>query len=49
MLATYRCLHCAHEWSKPPARKVSDGSGSDCPKCGSLYVKWTNYEREFKR
>ena len=40
-LAHNRCHACGHEWT--------DGVGvraehHRCPKCGSLYWKWTNFD-----
>jgi rubrerythrin len=38
-LAHYRCVRCGHEWRQKPAPVT-------CPKCGSLYVRWVNYNNE---
>ena len=35
----YRCTKCQHTFSLPSPPT----SGTDCPSCGNLYVKWTNY------
>ena len=40
-LASYRCLRCNHDWRERPSFKV------ECPNCGELYVKWTNYDHDF--
>lgn len=37
-LAKYRCCRCGYTWKQQPAPV-------ECPKCRSLYVEWTNYER----
>ena len=42
LTAGFVCLACAHGWSG------SSGSVS-CPKCGHLYVKWTNYDAMVER
>ncbi len=34
--AQYRCRKCGHEWTQRAAPV-------DCPKCGHLYVDWTNH------
>lgn len=34
--ALYECVRCRHQWGQRPARVT-------CPKCGSLYVNWLNY------
>lgn len=49
-LAEYKCLNCNHEWSKmieggPMLLKYPHSD--HCPKCGSLILKWTNYETDF--
>ena len=40
--ARYKCLSCRFEWDQ----KARD---ADCPLCGYLYVKWVNYEKDFKK
>lgn len=37
-LASYRCLACGHEWSQPARWDA------ECQRCGSLYLKWVNYD-----
>lgn len=52
-LAEYRCLSCGHKWAEqvpkiqpsPPFKTGAD----PCPKCGHLYVKWTNFEKDFAK
>lgn len=35
-LAEYDCLRCQKKWQQKPAP-------TQCPFCGHLYVRWTNY------
>lgn len=42
MTAHYQCLKCKYEWDANPGMQK-------CPKCGNLYVKWTNYAEFEKR
>lgn len=37
VLAKYRCMACGFEWEQRPSQVI-------CPKCGHLYVRWTNYD-----
>jgi hypothetical protein len=41
MLAKNRCAACSHEWQDRP---VGFAIHPACPKCGSLYWEWTNYD-----
>ena len=34
--AFFVCLGCCYKWSSDPGSTM-------CPKCGHLYVKWSNY------
>lgn len=44
-VAEYECgCGCRWEW-----RKQHLGPPPACPRCGSLYFKWTNYEKDFVR
>lgn len=36
-IADYACLQCCPAWSEP-------AGPTECPSCGWLYVRWTNYE-----
>jgi Zn finger protein HypA/HybF involved in hydrogenase expression len=38
IIAENECLNCHHKWSDKPGPVT-------CPKCGSEYVKWLNYEQ----
>lgn len=38
----YECCRCKAKWSGPP------DSQTHCAHCGSLYVKWVNYESWLK-
>ena len=45
--AHYQCVHCQHMWWGLPAPQMPDGKGNPpakCPKCGSLYMTWLNFE-----
>lgn len=42
MIARNRCSKCAHEWRDSPMGFAAHYS---CPKCGSAYWVWTNYEK----
>jgi len=35
--ATYECCNCGSIWEGNP------GPQEKCSKCGSIYMKWTNY------
>jgi hypothetical protein len=49
-IAQYECLGCGYEWSEKIQPRTPDfTSGTDCKKCGNLYVKWTNYETAFRK
>lgn len=37
MNAHYECVRCGFSWDQKPAQVT-------CRKCGSLYVKWVNYQ-----
>ena len=52
--ALYRCWGCKHEWPGGPGQWDGVYNGGRpahprCPKCGSLYMTWLNYEKDFKR
>jgi DNA-directed RNA polymerase subunit RPC12/RpoP len=38
-LAHYKCLKCGYEWTTTPKLV-------ECPKCGHLYVKWVDYNKD---
>lgn len=38
-----RCTRCKHEWQDSPAGFAIQQA---CPKCGSVYWEWTNYESD---
>ena len=49
MIAKFRCMACAHEWSglpgpnkRPPHQRESNPD-TVCPACGSLYMAWLNF------
>lgn len=42
MNAKFRCLKCKHKWE-------SDPGPTQCPRCGHLWVKWTNYEEWYEQ
>lgn len=53
MIAEYQCTSCEFEWSV----EVEGGTmplkhekvhSSECPKCGSLYFKWVNFDKPNK-
>jgi anaerobic ribonucleoside-triphosphate reductase len=37
-----RCCNCGYEQSGCPP-----GPQPDCPKCGSLYIEWVDYEEGY--
>lgn len=41
-LAIYSCCRCPHTWQQPPGP-------TECPNCGFLYCRWTNYEKDFAK
>lgn len=41
-----RCSRCDHEWFDRP---VGFARHFECPKCGSLYWVWLDYERAARR
>ena len=43
-LKTEYRFDCGYEWSTPVTPHKTD-----CPKCGSKYYKWTNFEKDFKK
>jgi DNA-directed RNA polymerase subunit RPC12/RpoP len=47
MTARYHCLTCAHEWTEQTrGGSVATSHGpTACPRCGALWVRWTNYPR----
>jgi rRNA maturation endonuclease Nob1 len=38
IIAKYRCCKCNYEYDG------ISGPQNPCPRCGSLYLKWINYE-----
>lgn len=40
--ARNRCAQCGHEWRDRP---VGFARHYECPRCGSLYWEWLNYDR----
>jgi hypothetical protein len=42
--AEYKCLNpvCEFEWVKPKS------DPTPCVKCNHMYVKWTNFEKDFE-
>lgn len=41
MIAKNRCSRCGHEWQDRP---LGFAIHQACPKCGSDYWEWTNYD-----
>jgi len=37
-----KCSKCKHKWKDNPG--ADSRTGGKCPKCGSLYFKWSDYE-----
>jgi DNA-directed RNA polymerase subunit RPC12/RpoP len=45
--ARYKCLQCGHAFMGDPGPTTTRGGQprpNACSKCGSMYVKWVNYE-----
>ena len=40
--ALNRCCRCSFEWKDEP---FGNAKHHACPKCGSVYWQWLNYER----
>ena len=40
--AEYKCMKCEYQYT-------SDPGPTTCPHCGSLYVEWTNYIKDFQK
>ncbi len=40
--AEYKCMKCGYQY-------ISDPGPTVCPWCGSLYVEWTNYTKDFQK
>jgi Zn finger protein HypA/HybF involved in hydrogenase expression len=40
IIAEYKCCNCNFKYQHPPMP-------TQCPKCGSDYVKWVNYNKLF--
>jgi uncharacterized Zn finger protein (UPF0148 family) len=40
--AEYHCIKCGQEW-------IEHAGPVECPVCGHVYVRWTNYEQMFGR
>lgn len=47
--AEYQCIACGHEWIGwcGPGAVEEDEPPLACQTCGSIYVKWANYEEMF--
>ncbi|MHA1232624.1 MAG: hypothetical protein ACTSPQ_18485 [Candidatus Helarchaeota archaeon] len=43
VIAKYECCNCFYKYEATP------GPQPTCPRCGSLYMKWTNYNEVNKR
>lgn len=39
MTPTFRCEHCAHEWTDD----MCPMGAIRCPECGSIRFEWTNF------
>lgn len=51
-LAHNRCRACKHEWHDGPgqfATVTGPNNRIECPKCGSLYWDWLNYQSDFAK
>lgn len=46
--ALYACCGCGLEFDGDPGPVQPGPRPSVCPRCGSLYAKWTNYD-EWRR
>ena len=45
VVAIYRCVSCFYEWNMPIYDRESKRNPAECcPKCGSVYFTWLNYE-----
>jgi hypothetical protein len=42
-IAENRCAECRCEWRDRP---IGFARQHECPRCGSLYWEWTNYDTE---
>ena len=38
---SYECVKCSYGWSLAQGEILNH---ANCPACGSVYYKWTNYE-----
>lgn len=47
--AEYECVKCNHKWTDKPGPITFNGTETKCPSCGSLYMKWLNYERDYEK
>lgn len=49
-VAEYEC-ECGCQWKEEipqiQTKQPFQIGANDCPNCGSLYVKWINYEKDF--
>ena len=43
MIARNQCCECGHKWQDRP---IGFAIHHACPKCGSAYWSWTNYEKD---
>ena len=43
MIARNQCCECGHKWQDRP---IGFAIHHACPKCGSAYWEWTNYEKD---
>lgn len=47
MVVRNKCTACKHKWrDQPGTYSVTTGK---CPKCRSLYFKWSSYEFDIKK
>ena len=54
-ISTYECVRCKHTWDVQAEMSYSQFDEKPlgltavakwCPKCGSVYMKWLNYEEK---
>ena len=43
IIAQYKCCKCHHKYNGKP------GPQDPCHKCGSLYIKWLNYDELYRK
>jgi hypothetical protein len=52
MIVRNKCTRCKHKWKDQPgafATSTNDKGGACCPKCGSIYFKWSSYSIDIKK